>query len=457
MALGSARSNHVPRVAVRRPRRLWCAWACWAGFAGSVWSAEELLTPVTEAVVRHATGSPDGSAAFTFVPQDFAAPTNDLPVGVFDSGIGGLTVLEAILSLDAFDNRTLKPGADGRPDFAGERFVYLGDQANMPYGNYPREGNEAYLKELILKDAVFLLGRRVWPAADAPRPSLEKPPVKAIVIGCNTATAYGLAEIRSAIHAWGIPVFVIGVVEAGARGVLESKRDLVARDEAIAVLATVGTCNSRAYPQAIGAAFGRAGRRAPEVVQRGFADLAAAIEGDPSVTARTSVEQAIAADLRAMMDEYRASGGTRPLGSVVLGCTHFPLVREQILAELGRLRQADVDGTRPFETLIAAEVDVIDPAGLTARELFRTLALERLRAPDAADGAAAGPNLFFISVPRPHPGDDAAWAGTKFARSPGRLDVEDTRVVPMTVDLLPEPSLNLIRSRLPTVWRSLGR
>jgi hypothetical protein len=70
---------------------------------------------------------------------------------------------------------------------------------------------------------------------------------------------------------------------------------------------------------------------------------------------------------------------------------------------------------------------------------------------------AAGPNLFFISVPRPQAGDDAAWARAKFARSPGRLDVEDTRVVPMTVDLLPEPSLNLIRSRLPTVWRSLGR
>jgi glutamate racemase len=436
---------------------LWCGWTFCAAAVAPARSADESLAPVTAAVVRHATGSPDGSAAATFVPQDFAGPTNDLPVGVFDSGIGGLTVLEAILALDAFDNRTLAPGADGSPDFAGERFVYFGDQANMPYGNYPREGNESYLKELILKDAVFLLGRRFWPTADAPRPALEKPPVKAIVIGCNTATAYGLAEIRAAIHAWGIPVFVVGVVEAGARGVLESKRDLVARDEAIAVLATVGTCNSRAYPRAIGAAFGRAGRRVPEVVQHGFADLAAVIEGDPAVTSRASVERTIAADLRAMMDEYRSSGGTRPVGSVVLGCTHFPLVREQILAELARLRRVEIEGTRPFEPLIAAEVDVIDPAGLTARELFRTLALERLRAPDPGEGVAAGPNLFFISVPRPQAGDDAAWARAKFARSPGRLDLEDTRVVPMTVDLLPEPSLNLIRSRLPTVWRSLGR
>lgn len=452
-------SSDLGKGVRRLPLSLWCIGACWMAVAGTARSAEEPLSSVVEPLVRHATSSPDGSAAATFVPGDFDRATNELPIGVFDSGIGGLTVLEAIVSLDAFDNRTLRPGADGRLDFENERFVYFGDQANMPYGNYPREGNEAYLKELILKDAVFLLGRRCWPTADAASPVLDKPPVKAIVIGCNTATAYGLAEIRAAIRAWGIPVFVVGVVEAGARGVLESARDLVARDEAIAVLATVGTCNSMAYPKAIGSAFGRAGRRAPKVVQHGFADLAAVIEGDPAVATTTSVERVIAVDLRGMMDDYRRSGGSWPVGSVVLGCTHFPLVREEILAELGRLRRHEADGIRPFEPLIAEQVDVIDPAGLTARELFRTLALERLRAPASPGGAAPEDkeNLFFMSVPCLQAGDDGAWARAKFGRSPGRLDVEDTRVVPMTVGLLPEPSLNLIRTRLPQVWSSLGR
>ncbi|MFM9011644.1 MAG: glutamate racemase, partial [Planctomycetota bacterium] len=264
-----------------------CVAACLAGHAAEP-SADPLAPPV-EPIVRHATSSPDGSAAFTFVPADLAGDTRHLPIGVFDSGIGGLTVLEAILAADDFDNRTLEPGPDGRPDFAGERFVYLGDQANMPYGNYPREGNVAFLRELILKDAVFLLGRRSWPVADAVAPVLDKPPVKAIVIACNTATAYGLDDIRAAIRAWGVPVPVVGVVEAGARGVLQSAHLAAGRDEAVAVLATVGTCASMAYPKAIGAAFGRAGRPAPAVVQQGFADLAAAIEGDPAVAARTSV------------------------------------------------------------------------------------------------------------------------------------------------------------------------
>lgn len=413
------------------------------------------VSPAVEPLVAHA-AEPGGAAAFTFDPADLRGDTRALPIGVFDSGIGGLTVLEAILALDAFDNRTLAPGADGVPDFAGERFVYLGDQANMPYGNYPRENNEPFLRELILKDAVFLLGRRYWPAADASAPRLDKPPVKALVVACNTATAYGLDDIRGALDRWDVPVRVVGVVEAGARGVLEAGRGAARGDEAVAVLATVGTCASRAYPRAIAAACGRAGRRVPQVVQRGSADLPAAIEGDPAVTARVGVAQAIAADVAALVDEHRRDPAASPIGTLVLGCTHFPLVRDEIVAEVARLRRETADGER----LIAGEVRVVDPAGLAAKELFRTLASERLRAPPADAGgspqaaAGAAAHRFYLSVARPD--GRSADPGAKFHREPGRLDVEDTPVVPLRADLLPQSSLTLIRTRLPHVWRSLG-
>ncbi len=436
--------------------------ACWLTLAAVAAPGQPISRDV-ERLVAHATGSPAGDAAFTFVPGDLRGDTRDLPIGVFDSGIGGLTVLEAILAADAFDNRSLKPGPDGRPDFEHERFVYLGDQANMPYGNYPRAGNEAYLRELILKDAVFLLGRRFWPAADAARAVLDKPPVKAIVIACNTATAYGLEDVRAAIARWNVPVVVVGVVEAGARGLLEADQ-IDGAEEAVAVLATVGTCDSMAYPRAIAAAFGRAGRRGPPVVQRGFSELAAAIEGDPDVTARTSIEQSIATELRALVEEHHRSPAALPIGSIVLGCTHFPLVRELILAELERLRRTERDGERPFERSIAPRIDVIDPAGLAARELFRTLALERIRAPARADdgreppdGSAGGrPDLFFLSVPADGFPVGPGRSTTKFDRAPGRFDVEDTRVVPLRPALLPVTSLSMIRTRLPHVWRSLG-
>lgn len=91
---------------------------------------------------------------------DYQDASHDLPIGVFDSGIGGLTVFEAIKTYDAHNNRTGAPVADGVPDFAGERFIYLGDQANMPYGNYTAAGRKDFLRELVLRDQLFLLSRR---------------------------------------------------------------------------------------------------------------------------------------------------------------------------------------------------------------------------------------------------------------------------------------------------------
>ena len=117
----------------------------------------------------HGKAHPQGDAAFSWDQDAYrkldASKLANLPIGVFDSGIGGLTVLEALLTADFFNNDTLQTGADGRPDFAGEHFLYLGDQANMPYGNYAAVGREDYLRELILKDAVFLLGKRTMCAA----------------------------------------------------------------------------------------------------------------------------------------------------------------------------------------------------------------------------------------------------------------------------------------------------
>jgi glutamate racemase len=103
---------------------------------------------------------------------------------------------------------------------------------------------------------MFLVGNRHWPTAKAEQPAFDKPPVKAIVIACNTATAYGLDDIRAAVERWKLPVPVIGVVEAGADSVVE-RLPLAGEPEAVAVLATVGTCGSQAYPRAISRAAGK--------------------------------------------------------------------------------------------------------------------------------------------------------------------------------------------------------
>jgi len=231
------------------------------------------------------------SELFTVSFDRYKAETQKLPIGVFDSGIGGLTVLAAILKLDAFDNVTGESGPDGRPDFEHERFVYLGDQANMPYGNYPSEQKTDFLRELILKDVVFLLGERYWPSAAARMPRHDKPPVKAIVVACNTATAYGLQAVGAALKQWQLPVQVVGIVDAGAAGAV---RAITGHDNkgAVAVLATVGTCKSEGYVRAIAKHADQANVMQPTVIQQGCLGLAGAIEGDPSYIIPANAAQA---------------------------------------------------------------------------------------------------------------------------------------------------------------------
>ena len=91
--------------------------------------------------------------------------------GVFDSGTGGLTVLNSILELDEFNNISHSPGSDGLADFDSEHFIYLADEANMPYGRYNGEGKADFLRELVIKDVRFLLGNSYY---TSPGDSIEK-------------------------------------------------------------------------------------------------------------------------------------------------------------------------------------------------------------------------------------------------------------------------------------------
>ena len=393
---------------------------------------------VVVSAVAHARSHPQGDVPASFTAQDYRGDLRDLPIGVFDSGVGGLTVLEAIKAHDRHHNLTGAEGADGVPDFAGESFVYFGDQANMPYGNYSTVGRTDFLRELVLRDALFLLGRRHARGA--------KPPVKAIVIACNTATAYGLEDIRSAVKAWGIPVIVIGVVEAGAQGLAETAEGA---QGGVAVLATVGTCASNAYPKAIAKVSNR------PVRQLGSATLAAAIEGEPSV--KTPIRDIIRADVGAFL-KSAAADQAATIDTLMLGCTHYPLVADEISEAFAYWRdQPDADGRKPYARLVAPKLKQVNPAAWTAEALWRSLRGAKMM---AVTPSSAG-DLFYLSVPNPAwPGVGLAADGAltyeyKYGRQPGQVGREDTINVPMTPEKLPGATAKLVREKLPLTWRSL--
>lgn len=441
--------------------------------------------------------------------EQYQTPDEDRPIGVFDSGIGGLTVLNEILTIDRFNNRTHEPGPDGRADFEDESFIYLGDQANMPYGNYPSVDKTAFLKELVLKDAVFLLGNRYWPSTASDAPRRDKPPVKAIVVACNTATAYGLEDINNALAGWDVPIYTVGVVAAGADGAIQSLREMKTSG-AVAVMATVGTCKSEGYVREIIRSSQTAEMEPPDIIQQGSLGLASAIEGnpeyivpadsaasaayrgpavgnadapidlslipeyafdpggllgdpdDPATWRLNSVANYIQYDTTTLVENHRRSGSTEPITAVILGCTHFPFYEDGIEASFERLRNLQTDdGETPYRNLIAEEVVFIDPARLTAVQLYEALAERGLLLDDQDTGSTTA-DEFYISVPNPAcPGVVLRADGNsftydyKYGRSPGELDLEYVKRVPMNSENLGDGAMETIRTSMPAVWHRL--
>ena len=381
----------------------------------------------------------DAQSPFYLPVDKYPKERKSLPIGVFDSGTGGLTVLNTIYEMDNFNNGSHTDGSDGEQDFSAERFIYLADESNMPYGRYDAEGKAEFLRELVIKDVRFLLGDNYFQAPGDINPIKDKQEVKAIVIACNTATAYGLETVQEAVDYWGLDIEIIGIVDAGSKAVLV---DLVEPENVvIGVLATEGTCASQGYPKAIKRNFGSGDIAA---IQQAGIGLAGAIDGDlnyidPSASAPRDSKAYQGPDIghpkypldESLWEEYNFEEENnllvetnqegervhaqlnsvnnyirymvthmvkntldqypdKTLTRVILGCTHYPYFTEQIKEHFLYLK-----GLNPkYGALIDENIQFIDPSESLASELYQFLAENDLWGNDKNENSE-----FFISVP----------------------------------------------------------
>ena len=132
----------------------------------------------------------------------------------------------------------------------------------MPYGNYAAENKQDFFRELVVKDALFLLDNEYWTNPADKALEGEKLPCKILVIACNTATAWGLEDVSTVLQLSGIGVKVIGVINAGVNALYNKLGAAQPTDSvAVGVLATVGTIASNAYERTIREIGGQNGYR----------------------------------------------------------------------------------------------------------------------------------------------------------------------------------------------------
>jgi glutamate racemase len=230
-------------------------------------------------------------------------PGDPRPIGVFDSGMGGLTVLRAM-----------------EARLPAETFFYLGDTARLPYGTKSAQTVAAY-------------------ALQATRLLIEEG-VKIVVVACNTASAVALDTLARELA----PVPVIGVIEPGARAGVAATRN-----NRIAVIATEGTVKGGAYARAIAAL-----NDAIDVVQEPCQVFVALAE-----EGWTESDVTLAAASRYLGPLF---AGPEAPDTLVLGCTHFPVLA-------GAIRQ-----------IIGGDVALVDSAATTAAAVAEALAAQGLAA-----------------------------------------------------------------------------
>lgn len=265
--------------------------------------------------------------------------TKTAPIGVFDSGVGGLTVAREIMR-----------------NLPNEDIVYFGDTARVPYGSKSKDNIIRYSRQIIH--------------------FLQTKGVKAIVIACNTASALALETVKDEFD---LPI--IGVVEPGARAALA-----VTETKKIGVIGTEATVRSSMYEK---------------IIQE--------IEPDVSVTAKACplfvplVEEGFKKHpvTDEIIDYYLSSFKDSDIDALILGCTHYPLLRSKIRAYVGE------------------KITLVNPAYETAMDLKSILQNMDLENPNAEGDH--GSYSFYVS--------DAADKFKQFANSILPYDIETTKQI----------------------------
>jgi len=199
---------------------------------------------------------------------------NHKPIGVFDSGIGGLTVLRAL-----------------KDELSDETFIYFGDTARVPYG----AKSAPVVKQFSLQNSLFLL----------------KQEVKLIVVACNSASATALTFLQERLS---LPV--IGVIAPGVRAALDAVKD----ESPIGIIGTRATINSGAY------------QRELSRLKPGVKFEAKACPLFVHLVEEGLVEGEIA---QKVVEYYLKDLKNAGIGALILGCTHYPLLQPAISAYLG--------------------------------------------------------------------------------------------------------------------------
>lgn len=364
----------------------------------------------------------------TFIYYDtFNQYTDDmasLPIGMFDSSVDGIMVMERFLTIDQFDNITGARVSDGIPDFGGENFQFLIDMANGPYIDYIEGGNVDFLKEHLMTNLFFLMGKSFYTLSVDDFKSGQKDRVKAVVSLTNTADYTVGEDFSNFAKESGSNILSVGLMSSAISalfddisaksevciGILSSGDDITVREYESAIRKSAGKLNyggtikiaghrAQGLSEAILNDYDyismlstsvRSGYKGPDILENiDYVDnmvlgkyhfntsgngLLVRRETDKYMDIQlNSIENYVRYHIVSMVEHHRRSGSKIPISTILLSDYKYSSVKKFIKQTLKDLYDYKQDGMYLYRTSITSDVKIIDPIECAASDCYLAL------------------------------------------------------------------------------------
>lgn len=327
-------------------------------------SKEQELIPISKKALS------DSTSIYYADFDSFPKEKSLLPIGIIDDTPDGIQVVKMFLHSDQYDNITGKLTGDGIPDFAGENYIFLSDNANAPYSNYVEKGKADYLRELVVRDALFLLRDHYFNIVYDQKPTGVKEHSKILVVASSSASVTALKDIEILLQKSETGVKVISLINCGVSDMLASLDS--AKESFIGLLATPTVTFSGDYERVISdlsVSKGFKGKirlysETVEDFEKGDS-LGFKFDQSPSDFARYH--------LISLIEKHRMDGNKNPLKGVILGSPIFSHIADSLKMVINDLLNFKKEGVYIYKNIIDENFTFYDPVTSTTRECYRIL------------------------------------------------------------------------------------
>ena len=461
------------------------------------------IIPVTKKAIS------DSTSRFFINFSSYPKEINKLPIGIFDSDLCGLSVVESFLKEDSYDNITGKKESDGIADFSGEDFIFMADKANAPYFSYYKNNRNDYLRELIVRDALFLCDNKYYNLAIDDIPTGMKSPVKILIAASKTYSSKRLADIETLISESGAPVKIIGMVESASEAALDYLYD---RDNyALGVIAPSNMISSGIYENSLRDLVNKTNYTGvfqifnqdakgfdPAILEdslyvnsklttvsdeyKGPVMGKTEVDIDPSLMDRYNFDMSnhhllyrkskgeyssiqlnspsnyARYDLVNLIETHRRSGSKTPLSHIILGGSYYNTMLDTLNKVINELRNYKRDGIYLYKNSITSNFSFIDPCKCVVNKCYSIIREYKYLSLNPDDSELS----FYLSVPNyglPLDSYDKFENLTteyKLSRKCSS-EVVSTKIVPFSNRYVEDKELNSIREYLPYTYNYLKR